>query len=175
MRQFFQYLHDKLVVKNETSGQRDNGKREAWEMRRAEAISASGRLKISADLFGMTTTAKDDMGIGQLLENALPYFDFVMPMVYPSHYPATFIGFTEPEAHPYEVVHYALQSAVARAEKASTTANEIRPWLQDFGLKMDYGPTEVKAQIKAANDAGLSSWLLWSASNQYTKGALEEN
>jgi hypothetical protein len=150
LKDFFQFLHDSL----EGTG-----------------------LKISADLFGMTTTAKDDMGIGQVLENALPYFDYISPMVYPSHYPPTFEGFIEPEAHPYDVVHFAMQSAVKRAEElASTTGKQVaklRPWLQDFGLKMTYGPEEVKAQIKATNDVGLSSWLLWSASNKYTKGALD--
>ena len=30
---------------------------------------------LSADLFGMTTTAYSDMGIGQILERALPYFE----------------------------------------------------------------------------------------------------
>src|SRR5690606_36393059 len=44
----------------------------------------------SADLFGMTTTNYDDLGIGQVLEKALPYFDYGAPMVYPSHYPAGF-------------------------------------------------------------------------------------
>jgi hypothetical protein len=38
---------------------------------------------------------------------------------------------------------------------------------------MNYGVPEVSAEIKATYDAGLSSWLLWSASNQYTAGALE--
>ncbi len=102
-----------------------------------------------------------------------------MPMVYPSHYPATFQGFADPEKHPYEVVHFAMQSAVDRAELlASTTGQKVaqlRPWLQDFGLKMTYGPEEVKAQVKATNDVGLDSWILWSASNKYTKGALVPN
>ena len=65
-----------------------------------------------------------------------------------------------------------MQSAVDRANKASTTPNKLRPWLQDFSLKVDYGPDEVRAQIKATNDVGLSSWILWSASNKYTTGAL---
>ena len=134
-------------------------------------LSDSG-LKTSADLFGMTTTAVDDMGIGQVLENALPYFDYIDPMVYPSHYPETFMGYKQPEAHPYEVVKFAMQSAVVRAEKASTTPSKLRPWLQDFGLQMTYGPEEVKAQIKATNEVGLNSWLLWSASNKYTVSAL---
>lgn len=146
MRNFFQYLHNELM---------DSG------------------LKISADLFGMVTTAQDDMGIGQLLEDALPYFDYIMPMVYPSHYPPTFQGFSNPEAHPYEIVNFAMGEAVKRANLASTTPNKLRPWLQDFGLKMTYGPSEIKAQIKATNDVGLTSWILWSPSNKYTKSALQ--
>ncbi|TSC70613.1 MAG: Uncharacterized protein CEO12_193 [Parcubacteria group bacterium Gr01-1014_46] len=152
MKNFFEYLHNELI--------------------------GTG-LKTSADLFGMTTSANDDMGIGQLLENTLPYFDYIMPMVYPSHYPPTFEGFSDPEKYPYEVVKYAMKSAVDRSELlASTTGQvvgELRPWLQDFGLKMSYGATEVRAQIKATNDVGLSSWILWSPSNKYTKGALNPN
>jgi hypothetical protein len=138
-------------------------------------------LTTSADLFGMVTTATDDMGIGQLLENALPYFDYISPMVYPSHYPTTFMGYKLPEAYPYEVVQFAMNSAVNRAEAlASTTGqtiseykDKLRPWLQDFGLKVEYGSPEVLAQIKATYDVGLDSWLLWSASNRYTQGALK--
>lgn len=154
LREFFQYAHDKLA--------QDDG----------TPAGATGRMKISADMFGMVTTAQDDMGIGQVLENALPYFDYVAPMVYPSHYPPTFQGFAMPEAHPYDVVHYAMSEGVKRAIAASSSPSELRPWLQDFGLKMDYGPAEVRAQIKAVNDDGLSSWILWSASNKYTAGAL---
>ena len=142
-------------------------------------LEGSG-LTTSADLFGMTTTAQDDMGIGQLLEDALPYFDYIMPMVYPSHYPATFMGYSNPSKYPYEVIQYTMKSAVDRAELlASTTGqsqieykNKLRPWLQDFDLGADYGPAEVRAQIKATNDVGLTSWALWSASNKYTRGAL---
>ena len=145
-----------------------------------DSLSDSG-LKISADLFGMVTTARNDMGIGQLLENALPYFDYIMPMVYPSHYPATFQGYKNPAEHPYEVVYFAMQSAIMRADAlASTTGqsiveykNKFRPWLQDFDLGADYGATEVRAQIKATYDVGLNSWVLWSASNKYTRGALD--
>jgi len=160
LKEFFSYLHD--------------------------GLQGSG-LKISADLFGMVTTAQNDMGIGQLLENALPYFDYISPMVYPSHYPPTFMNFKNPEEHPYEVVHFAMQSAVERADKldiaTSTSPNpvvepavhyraKLRPWLQDFGLRKTYGSAEIKAQIRAVNEAGLSSWLLWSPSNVYTKEAL---
>lgn len=137
-------------------------------------------LKTSADLFGMTTTAEDDMGIGQLLENALPYFDYIMPMVYPSHYSAgSILNLKNPADHPYEVVYKAMGTALKRSEVlASTTGQklaEYRPWLQDFDLGADYGPREVRAQIKAANDLGITGWALWSASNKYTSSALIKN
>jgi hypothetical protein len=151
LKNFFVYLHDHL---------KDTG------------------LKTSADLFGMTTTASDDMGIGQIFENALPYFDYVMPMVYPSHYPPNFMNYKNPAQHPYELIQYTMKSAVDRREALATSTGQtlakLRPWLQDFDLGADYGPEEVKAQIKATYDVGLDSWALWSASNKYTKGALND-
>lgn len=150
LRGFFQYLQSNL---------KDSG------------------LKTSADIFGMVTTANDDMGIGQVLENTLPYFDYIMPMVYPSHYPLNFQGFKDPEAHPYEMIKYSMSSAIKRSNDfASTTGirvGKLRPWLQDFGLRVDYGPKEVRDQIRATNDLGLDSWALWSASNKYTVKALD--
>ena len=41
-------------------------------------------------------------------------FDYVAPMVYPSHYANGFIGFANPADHPYEVVNYSMSSAEAK-------------------------------------------------------------
>jgi len=129
-------------------------------------------LVISADLFGMVTTNSDDLNIGQVLEYTLPWFDYVSPMVYPSHYPTGFIGLSNPAANPYEVVKYSMDKAVIKAQEAGVDPLKLRPWLQDFDLGADYNAAEVRAQIKATYDAGLNSWLLWSASNRYTVDAL---
>lgn len=129
---------------------------------------------ISADLFGMTTTSTDDLNIGQNLENALKYFDFVAPMVYPSHYPHGFNNYKNPADKPYEVVKFALEGAVEKAINASTTPLKIRPWLQDFNLGATYDATMIRAQIQATYDSGLDSWMLWNASNRYTRGALDK-
>lgn len=133
-------------------------------------------VPISADLFGMTTTNTDDLNIGQVLENALPYFDYVAPMVYPSHYPPKFNGYPNPAAKPYEVIVYSMGRAVERARllSASTTVAQLRPWLQDFSIGgTTYTPAMVRDQINASYDVGLSSWMLWNASNRYTREALE--
>ncbi|MBI2004538.1 hypothetical protein HYS79_00010 [Patescibacteria group bacterium] len=83
-------------------------------------VRATGAV-LSADLFGMTATNEDDLNIGQVLERALPYFDFVDPMVYPSHYPKNFHGYANPNEHPYDIVRFAMDSAVARATATTTT------------------------------------------------------
>ncbi len=133
-------------------------------------------IVISADLFGMTTSNYDDLGIGQVLEDALTYFDFVYPMVYPSHYPANFNNWKNPSEKPYEVILYAMSKAVSRANVASTSPNKLRPWLQDFSINgTKYTAEMVREQIKATYDSGLNGWLLWNASNVYTVPALIHN
>jgi hypothetical protein len=144
------------------------------------------KVPLSADMFGMVTVADFDLNIGQMLEDALPYFDYISPMVYPSHYPKDWNGFSNPAEHPYDVVKGAMEGAILKVNNlkmslASSTpedvrnrisTKQIRPWLQDFNLGADYTPEMVKAQMQATYDVGLDSWLLWNAGNIYTKGAL---
>ncbi|MBU4348597.1 putative glycoside hydrolase [Patescibacteria group bacterium] len=139
--------------------------------------------KISADLFGYTTLLEDDLGIGQNLETAFSYFDYVAPMVYPSHYNKGFNGYTNPAEYPYDVVYLSMLKANERLVKfnESTTTlkmveSKLRPWLQDFDLGAEYDSQKVRAQIQATYDAASTTqtgWMLWAASNIYTKEALE--
>lgn len=126
-------------------------------------------VPISADVFGMTMTNYDGLNIGQVLERIEPYFDYVSPMVYPSHYPTTFQGFKNPAEHPYEVVLYSLKKGVARLIAASSSPLKLRPWLQDFDLGATYDAAKIQAQIQATYDAGLTSWMVWDPTNKYTR------
>lgn len=146
---------------------------------------------LSADLFGMSATNEDDLGIGQVLERALPYFDYIDPMVYPSHYPSGFNGYKKVDEHAYDIVHFAMVAAARRAIAGTTTvpalgeqpiastspqeytkpvfaASKIRPWLQSFDYPVHYTPEMAADQIRATNDAGLKSYLFWDAGNKYT-------
>ncbi|MDP1625279.1 MAG: putative glycoside hydrolase [bacterium] len=167
MREFFSYLHEKL--------------------------SPEG-IVISADLFGMTTTNTDDLNIGQVLEYALPYFDYISPMVYPSHYPNNFYNLGDPNKNVYQVIKVSMDKAVARTIATTTTVvfpdarigtstpalyakpsfdpKKLRPWLQDNNYPVPYTAEMVRAQIQATYDTGLDSWLLWNAGNRYTRAAL---
>src|SRR3989344_4161243 len=128
-------------------------------------------IPLSADLFGMTMTNTDDLGIGQVLERTEPYFDYIAPMVYPSHYPSGWNDFQNPAEKPYEVVHIAMSEGVARMLAASSSPSKLRPWIQDFDLGADYDADKVRAQIQATYDAGLTSWMAWDPGNRYTRDA----
>ncbi|GMO65613.1 MAG: putative glycoside hydrolase [Endomicrobiia bacterium] len=124
-------------------------------------------INISIDVFGLTTTALDDMGIGQKIVEMAKWVDYVCPMVYPSHYEKWNYGIAEPNKEPYKLVYIALKGALKRIPK-----EKLRPWLQDFSMGYRYGKDEVKAQIQACYDNKIESWLLWNPRCVYTKDAL---
>lgn len=144
--------------------------------------------KISVDLFGLATVSRDDLGVGQIIEGAFMNFDYVCPMLYPSHFKEGFLTFENPAEHPYEVVKYSLENAKNRqdflaelgsagkdAEEAKAKAKEklgkLRPWLQDFDFGANYGPAEVQLEIKATQDAlgaDYNGFMIWNSSGIYS-------
>jgi hypothetical protein len=123
---------------------------------------------LSVDLFGLTTTVKNDMNIGQLLENTSPYFDYICPMVYPSHYPNGYLGFNNPAEHPYDIIYGAIKTANERLASTTPQRAKIRPWIQDFDLGAVYTAGMIKQEIKASLDAGGDGFLVWDPKNLYT-------
>jgi hypothetical protein len=127
---------------------------------------------VTAAVFGIATRAEGATAIGQAWEKLISVADALHPMVYPSHYaPGTF-GFDNPNARPYDTVRKALDHAVRRTP-AGRGAELIQPWLQGFTLGSPaYGVTEIRDQIRAVHDAGLSGWFLWNSRSRYTVEAL---
>jgi len=158
---------------NLTAGSTRADNMEAFFKYLSTEIKKTDNIPISADVFGLTTEAKDDMGIGQVWEKVIPYFDYICPMVYPSHYPPGYAGYKNPALYPYEVVNRALASAVVKSKAINQNILKIRPWLQDFDMGAVYTKEMVQTQIKATYDNGLNSWLLWDPSNKYTPSALK--
>lgn len=182
---FFKYLNAKLddeklfsAVRHENTGR------------------ASSTPYTSADLFGMTTTNYDDLSIGQVQERAVPYFDFIAPMVYPSHYPKNYLGLGNPNDYPYKIVYHAMKSGVDRLKSSTTKmqgflhtrigtstpavykkpvydGSKLRTWIQDFDYGGDYDAADVRAEIQASVDAGVESYMIWAPSNIYTRAALQ--
>jgi hypothetical protein len=130
-------------------------------------LKAKG-VKISIDVFGLTTTATDDMGIGQKIVEMTECVDYVSPMTYPSHYAKWTYGIAEPNKEPYKVVYHAIEDALKRVPK-----QKLRPWLQDFSFGYKYDKNAVRSQIQACYDNNIGNWLLWNARGVYTREALK--
>ncbi|OGS60513.1 MAG: hypothetical protein A3J79_14195 [Elusimicrobia bacterium RIFOXYB2_FULL_62_6] len=130
-------------------------------------------VKISADVFGLTTTVKDDMGIGQDITSMAKYVDYIYPMMYPSHYNSGEYNLKHPNNEPFKVIDRGLRDAIKRL---GDDYAKLRPFLQDFNLgrkgDRQYGPQDVRAQIMAAKKNLLESWVLWNPGNKYNWAAL---
>jgi hypothetical protein len=128
--------------------------------RMAEALRPYG-VFTSADVFGLTVWVEpgSDMGIGQRVADVAPLVDYLCPMVYPSTFRASNLGYTNPSAHPYDVVYRSQQAA---AERVPATTR-VRPWLQAYWYSLD----EMLSQKQAAEDAGATGWTFWNAGGVY--------
>ncbi len=187
---FFSYLHTAMSDETRFAA-----------VRHEHTGRATSTPWTSTDLFGMTTTNYDDLSIGQVQDRAAPYFDFIVPMVYPSHYPKSFLGLGNPNDHPYQVVYHAMKTGVDRMQASTTPMQgflhkpilvavgtssptfsgrytkpvfgpeKFRTWIQDFDYGGDYDAEDVRAQIQASYDAGVMSYMVWAPSNIYTKAA----
>lgn len=127
-------------------------------------------VKLSIDTFGLTTSVDNGMGIGQRLDQMADLVDFVSPMMYPSHYAHGEYGLRNPNSQPYLTISHGVDDAIARM--GGKTA-QLRPYLQDFSLGVKYTPPFVRAQIRAAEERGVTGWILWNAQNHYTWSALQ--
>jgi len=135
------------------------------------------KATLSVDLFGLSTVSSN-FGVGQNIEDAYQYFDFVCPMVYPSHYVDGFRGYQNPAEYPYEIVKYSMETALKRLNvfnQVYPTKARLRPWLQDFDLGATYDKDMVQSEINAVSEAlgeHFSGFMLWNSKNVYTIEAL---
>ncbi len=132
-------------------------------------------VPFTIDIFGLTTSATTDMGIGQYWEDLVTQADVVLPMIYPSHYQRGAYGFARPNYEPYAIVRKALEYGIRR-NKSIPGAAKIRPWLQSFTLgRPRYTAVEIRAQIQAAEDVGIQDWVLWNARGVYPADAFRSD
>ena len=163
----------------------------------AEEIKKVKDVPVSADIFGIVIESdRDGKAIGQLFDQIGMDIDYISPMIYPSHYANASNGifgngvgqaingvlFTAPDLEPYNVIYQALLKAKSRISQVPGYKANVRPYLQDFTIKMkegyyqEYGAKQVREQIQAVYDAGYEEWILWDGSNTYSESVfLPEN
>ena len=147
-------------------------------LKEAKARLNKQGVRSTADIFGLVTTVRGPLEVGQWWEKVSPVTDVLLPMVYPSHYPRGSLGVKHPNAQPYDIIRIAIDTARVRDAKLGITAPEhVRPWLQAFSLYgVEYGAEEVRRQKQAVYDAGYDGWVLWHPGSRYETyvGALEQ-
>ncbi|AOM83380.1 putative glycoside hydrolase [Salisediminibacterium beveridgei] len=131
-------------------------------------------VDVSVDIFGYAATIEQTPGIGQNFSRISENVDVISSMIYPSHW-GPYFGIDKPDLYPYELI-----------DEYSQVENEVlgalddppvsRPWIQDFtasylgsGNYLNYGKSEVEAQIQALYDNDIHEFLLWNAGNRYTE------
>jgi len=130
-------------------------------------------VPLAADVFGLVSTAVDDLGIGQYWEAISNVVDYICPMVYPSHYANGSFGLSIPDQFPYETVYRSVLDGVRRNCNIPTPAR-IRPWIQSFTATwvkghITYDENAIRKEIKALKDLGINEYMFWNASNRYVE------
>lgn len=133
-------------------------------------------VDVSVDIFGYTATIPAAPGIGQDFSRIAENVDVISSMIYPSHWGNGYFDIPVPDLEPYRLVDEYMQVELERLSQLEDPPI-TRPWLQDFtasylgaGNYQNYGPAQVEAQIQALSDHGVYEFLLWDASNNYTRG-----
>jgi len=132
------------------------------------AVNGAGAY-MSIDVFGRVVLGPS-MTIAQDIGGMGAYADYIAPMVYPSLWWPGAFGLDSPVEEPAAVINAA---STAGVEQIKGQYARLRPWLQDhtdpWAYKVvEYGPTEVRAQIDAAEQfPQIDGWMLYDSSNAY--------
>lgn len=131
--------------------------------------------RLSADVYGLVTSYKEDLGIGQTWRSIATAVDVISPMTYPSHYSSGMYGVKKPDLQPHSIIRHAMMeaqqsNAILRENNLDTA--KIRPWLQSFTAgwvhpHQRYGARQIRQQIQAAKEQGVNEFLLWSSNCRY--------
>jgi hypothetical protein len=127
------------------------------------ALEPTGAF-LGASLFGIAAFRPEEIAqdVGRIARNV----DYVAPLIYPSHWCPGVYGVDDPERQPRQIVR---RSVAHFLELAENSGARIVPWLQDFSMRVPYGPREVCAQVRGAAEEGIDEWIMWDPNVTYTR------
>lgn len=122
------------------------------------------KIPVSVDIYGFNSWYHFGNWIGQDMEALSHVVDVICPMVYPSHFGKSFYMKGERKMRSYRIIY----DGGKRAVKLANSSVLLRPYLQAFNLlSPTWGPGYITNQINAANESGLSGYILWNAMGDY--------
>ncbi len=116
-------------------------------------------IDLGLHTFGYCSFLNNKSRIGQRLKTLEKYADTIYPMIYPSHFSKGFLGFENPERHPYDIITYSCKETLKRV----SSKTKIIPMIQAF----NYNSSEFLEQVKAVRDCDIPGYVCWNASGNY--------
>ena len=175
----FDYVRFPTGITEEDLGFNGYGRRKAILsfVKKAHANLKSDMIPLSLDVFGTIIGSKIDSDIvGQEYTWLSMNCEYMSPMIYPSHYYDGTMGVDYPDMHPYETIDAAMKQSETAFQVVNPLKNRsqaaVRPWLQGFTASylkhyISYNAKEIQDQIRAVNDNGVYSWIIWNPSCKY--------
>lgn len=122
-------------------------------------------VPVSVDIYGFNAWYRFGNLIGQDIQFLSRFVDVICPMVYPSHFGASFYVRYPAAERPYWVV----RDSAVRSIYLSRKRTVIRLWIQDFDyLSPAWGPDYVLKQMKGVEDGGAYSYSLWNPKGDHS-------
>lgn len=132
-----------------------------------ERIRALGAVQ-GASVFGVAATRPEQ--IGQDILKMAGHTDYIAPMLYPSHWNKGEYRLADPESEPYEIIKRSLRDF---EQQVVRTGRPLVPWLQHFSMRVEYGPGDIQAQIRAVRDTSNDRWMMWDPGVTYSPEGLQ--
>lgn len=124
----------------------------------------SKKINIGIDVFGLSITSKDGLGIGQNIMKLISHVDRIYPMIYPSHYAKGTYGIKSPNKDIYGLIN---KSMIISKKRLKENFKKIVPYIQAFDLYRKYTKDDILDEIQALYDNDVGEWILWHPVGKY--------
>jgi len=122
-------------------------------------------VPVSVDIYGFNAWYRFGNIIGQDIQFLSRFVDAVYPMVYPSHFCASFYTRFSDAERPYWIVRDSAIRSIYHARGRTV----IRLWIQGWNyLSPTWGPDYILKQVKGVHDGGGLSYSFWNPGGDHT-------
>jgi hypothetical protein len=115
---------------------------------------------ISADVFWLVTNT-NLFQIWQNLESFVLYFDYVAPMIYPSHYAAWYLWYAVPDNAPYEIFYNSMETAKTKIDALNQKIDIAQSWTWELLIQWVFQTSAAKSQLNKVDYNKIRPWLQW--------------
>lgn len=130
-----------------------------------QAARKEAGVPISIDIYGFNAWYRFGNLIGQDIQFLSRFVDAIYPMVYPSHFGASFYTRYYNNERPYMIV----RDSTIRSIYHSRGRTVIRLWIQDWNYNSPtWGPEYILKQVQGVHDGGGKSYSFWNPAGDHS-------